>query len=76
VVGDNYLGRRIASPESVTPRWLSLALSFNNDFPAAIVLDSFLNPLSMLFGVASRTRPPAIDTRVRCEPHGRFAVRG
>jgi len=38
------------------------------------MLDLFLNPMSLLFGVASRTRLPANDTRVRCDAHGCFAV--
>jgi hypothetical protein len=47
---------------------------FQQRFPRRDVLDLFLNPMSLLFGVASRTRPPAIDARVRCDAHGRFAV--
>ena len=31
VVSDNYLGRRIASPENVTPEWLSFARSFRRN---------------------------------------------
>jgi hypothetical protein len=38
------------------------------------VLDLLLNTMSLLFAVASRARASAIDARVRCDAHERFAV--
>ncbi len=45
-----------------------------NDIPVAGMLDLFLKPMSLLFAIASHTRPTAIDARVRYDAHGRFAV--
>lgn len=47
---------------------------FQQRYSRCDVLDLFLSLMSLLFGVASRTRPLAIDARGRCEAHGRFAV--
>jgi hypothetical protein len=85
-VSDNYLGRRIASPENVTPDWLSLAGSFRRNslrpverdgrerFPRSDPLDLILNPVSLFSSAASRACPTAIDTRVRRDAYRRFAV--
>ena len=47
---------------------------FQQRFSRRDAQDLSSNPMSLLLGVASRARPTAIDTRVRCDAHGRIAV--
>lgn len=35
----------------------------NSAFPVAVCLDLFVMPMSLLFAIASRKHPPAIDAR-------------